>query len=274
MDRILLALRAPPLASLVAEAARLEGLGVSWERAGAPPEEVAAHAARGAPVVHDFQPDPVRSMAWLGVAARLQPRLTVFPLLATPASKVLTTLLQEPVPFRCAGVALVAEHTARELGRRLAGACELNRRRGLALDVAERWALDPLLAQLARRALSAPCPRVTLQSLLADAGVPRRAFVNRARAAGFDPPLRFFQSLRVVRVLARMQDGRTEREVALELGYGSTDTLRRQVRQLLRLTPSRARTLDLDDVVERLAGRIPARLSGNSTSTRTAAPVL
>ena len=217
----------------------------------------------GGLLVHDFAPDPDASVRWLDAIGGAWPALTVLALLGSPAGAALHLLVGHPRRFTCADVVLGREITAPALGDRLAEATRSLGHAAAVRALATGWPLDALLVGLARQAFAladdAPHARdagaptwPTLDALLRTAGVSRGTFVRHAAAAGFRPPLRFLQVLRVLGVAAAVRGGETAASAAARFGYGSADTLRRHFAGLTGLTPRDARHVDGDDLIARM----------------------
>ncbi len=201
----------------------------------------------GAVLVHDF-PDPLRSIAWLDRAYDTRPAFTVFALLAPPASDTLHGLMRTPHRFVLSGMAVAGDDAPSALLQRLAEARNFGGRQDALRAICEGWRLDPVLRQLAQWALLHPRAATTMQGLLDATGIGRKAFVRHARAAGFDPPLRFLHALRVLEFTLLARDGCTITQAARQLGYGSTGTLRRHLRQLTGMAPGAARALGIPEL--------------------------
>lgn len=220
----------------------LSGLSVHVEL----PDPTRLHACQA--VIHDFQPEPVASLAWLDELAREHVR--VFALLERPAGAVLDCIVRAPHSFILDGVALADEETPASLGQRLR--TWLTRSTGGLTDVVVRtWPLDRVLRGIVERELSSPHPHATIGGLLRGTGVGRKQFAARARACGYSPPLRLLHGLRVLRAAALLQDGSTTSEAAWDLGYGSADTLRVHFREIVGLPPRAACALSLRELAER-----------------------
>jgi AraC-like DNA-binding protein len=230
---------------------------------------VAALGATPAPVagllVHDFAPDPPASMRWLDAAAAALPALRVLALLGAPAGAALQLLVGHPHRFSCVDVVLARESSARALGERLVGAARGAQQAAAVRALASGWPLDPCLAMLADRAFAmagaARGDRVggaagwpTVDALLREAAVSRGTFVRHAARAGFRPPLRFLQVLRVLGVAGAVHAGETAAAAAVRFGYGSADTLRHHFARLTGLTPRDARHVAPDELVARMRG--------------------
>jgi AraC-like DNA-binding protein len=228
-----------------------------------------AAARRDAPepgglLVHDFAPDPEASGRWLDETAAGWPTLGVLALLGAPAGAALHQLVGRPRRFACVDAVLARETTARALSDRLAEAAGVARHGALVRALAAGWPLDALLTALAQRAFAmtgAPHadggdggPWPTLETLLRTAGVSRGTFVRHAARAGFSPPLRFLQVLRVLGVAAAVRGGDTAATAAARFGYGSRDTLRHHFAALTGLTPRDARHLPAQALVARMRG--------------------
>ncbi|GLC23652.1 helix-turn-helix domain-containing protein [Roseisolibacter agri] len=209
----------------------------------------------GGLLVHDFAPDAEASARWLDAVGGAWPALTVLALLGSPAGAALHQLVGHPRRFACADVVLGREITAPALGDRLAEATRALGQAATVRALATGWPLDALLLGLARHAfaMTGDGPSwPTLDALLRTAGVSRGTFVRHAAAAGFRPPLRFLQLLRVLGVAAAVRGGETAASAAARFGYGSADTLRRHFAGLTGLTPRDARHVDADDLIARM----------------------
>lgn len=221
-------------------------------------------------LVHDFAPDPEAAARWLDAIGdtlgSTGPALRVLALLGSPASAALHLLVSHPRRFACVDVVLGREITTPLLVDRLAEATRTLGHAATVRALAAGWPLDALLLALARHAFAladgarhardgtAPPAWPTLDALLRGAGVSRGAFVRHATAAGFHPPLRFLQVLRVLGVAAAVRGGETAASAAARFGYGSADTLRHHFAGLTGLTPRDARHLDAADLVGRMRG--------------------
>lgn len=225
----------------------------------------AARGPHGGLLVHDFAPDPEASAHWLDAAAGAWPALTVLALLGSPADAALHLLVGHPRRFHCADVVLAREITTRALGDRLAEAARTMRHGATVHALATGWPLDAPLRSLARHAFALADDAVhasdgaaaawpTLNALLRAAGMSRGTFVRHATAAGFRPPLRFLQVLRVLGVAAAVRGGETAAAAATRFGYGSADTLRHHFASLTGLTPRDARHIDAAELVARMRG--------------------
>jgi AraC-like DNA-binding protein len=204
-------------------------------------------------IVHDFQPDPVASVSWLDQAAGKPGAPTVFALLEAPVAPVLDSLARARHRFRISGVAVAAEDGAGVVAERLERALAFGARTALSDLVHREWRLEGPLAELAGLELLDARPHTTLGGLLHDADMSRKRFVPLARRAGFDPPVRFFQSLRVLRAVTLLGESMTLAEVRDALGYGSPATLRRHFRQLVGVSPDHCRVFSAEELVRRLA---------------------
>jgi AraC-like DNA-binding protein len=213
-------------------------------------------------LVHDFAPDVDASMRWLDALGDLAPALRVLALLGAPADAAVHQLVSHPHRFVCVDVAMGHELTRRQLAERLDEARHAARQSAVSRALTAGWPLDPLLQELARRSYtladaahargdghSVAWPSLT--TLLRTSGVARRTFVRHAARAGFHPPLRFLQVVRVAGVAAAIRRGETTAAAAARFGYGSTDTLRRHFAALTGLTPRDARHLDTTELVAR-----------------------
>ena len=222
-------------------------------------------AARGASVgllVHDFAPDPPASTRWLDAAALALPTLGVLALLGAPAGPALRSLVGHPHRFTCVDVVLARETSARALAGRLVEAMRSAQQGAAVRALASGWPLDPCLTMLADRAFAmagaAHMDRVdrgrwpTVGALLREAAVSRGTFVRHAARAGFRPPLRFLQVLRVLGVAGAVRAGETAAAAAVRFGYGSADTLRHHFARLTGLTPRDARHLAAAELVARM----------------------
>jgi AraC-like DNA-binding protein len=208
-------------------------------------------------VVHDFQPEPQVSFRWLDEAVGASPAgTTVFGLLDSPASRRLGLLLRTPHRFALTGVAVADEIDAPALASELREAFEYGTRMGLRDRIGRCWRLDPTLDRLVEFELAMSKPHATLQGLLREARVGRKRFVKRAKQAGFNPPLRFFRSLRLVQATALLQESLALREVVTLLAYRSARTVARHYRDSLGVTLRQARQLPLDEAIRRLAPTI------------------
>jgi AraC-like DNA-binding protein len=227
-------------------------------------EAAAAGTAGEAPLlVHDFAPEVDASMRWLDALGDAAPALRVLALLGTPADAAVHRLVSRPHRFACVDVALGHELTRRQLAERLDEARQAARHGAVVRALTAGWPLDALLQALAGQAYAladgAPGrgdgPAVTwpsLTTLLQASGVARRTFVRHAARAGFRPPLRFLQVVRVAGAAAAIRGGETTAAAAARFGYGSTDTLRRHFGALTGLTPRDARHLDGRELVARM----------------------
>jgi AraC-like DNA-binding protein len=215
-------------------------------------------AAGDAPLlVHDFAPDVDASMRWLDALGDGAPPPRVLALLGAPADAAVHRLVSRPHRFACVGVALGHELTRRQLAERLEEARATARHGALAGALTAGWPLDALLQALARDAfaLGDGARRwPSLTALLRASGVARRTFVRHAARAGFRPPLRFLQVVRVAGAAAAIRGGETTAAAAVRFGYGSTDTLRRHFAALTGLTPRDARHLDATELIARMRG--------------------
>lgn len=239
----------------------------------------AARDPHGGLLVHDFAPDPEASAHWLDAVAGAWPALTVLALLGSPADAALHLLVGHPRRFHCADVVLAREITTRALGDRFAEAARTMRHGATVRALATGWPLDAPLLSLARHAFAladdaahaSPASHAsqashashatngaaawpTLDALLRAAGMSRGTFVRHATAAGFRPPLRFLQVLRVLGVAAAVRGGETAASAATRFGYGSADTLRHHFASLTGLTPRDARHIDAAELVARMRG--------------------
>lgn len=269
------------------------GTAAATLRAGRRAAELAAEltpglAAGATLLVHDFAPDAEASVRWLDALVDGAPGLGVLALLPTPAGGALHLLVGHPHRFTCVDVVLGREATARTLAERLQEAHRTARHAAVARALAAGWPLDPLLLAVARRAFELAEPGhahgdggrtdggrtdgaraegaraearlawPTLQRLLDDVGVTRRTFVRHATRAGFHPPLRFLQVIRVLGAAAALHRGDTATSAASRFGYGSTGTLRRHFATIVGLTPRDARHLAPADLVGRIRAAPPA----------------
>lgn len=204
-------------------------------------------------IVHDFVPDLLDSLSWLDEAAQAPASPTVFALLETHASATLDALARTRHRFRISGVAIASEDGAGAVADRLSKATTFGSRTWVADLVLRDWRLDPSLADLVRVQLLAEPPHTTLGGLLHEVGLGRKRFVSLARRAGFEPPARLFQSLRVLRAGALLGASMTLTQVRDALGYGSPATLRRHFRDLVGVSPDHARVFSAQEMVLRLA---------------------
>ena len=195
-------------------------------------------------IVHDFRPAPTRSVAWLDGIVLSAPRLTVFALVERPLTPVLDAVVRRAHTFSLSGIAVVPEETAAGLARRFRASARAAHLHDVVPVVGREFDLDPLLHQLAERVLARPGEFRTLGGVLRRAGVSRSTFARHARDAGFSPPLRFLHLLRVLEAVLMIREGGSSADVAVELGYGSEDTLRRHFREILGVPPRTARHLD------------------------------
>ena len=213
-------------------------------------------------LVHDFAPDADASVRWLDALVTDEPSLGVLALLGAPADAALHLLVGHPHRFACVDVVLAREVTPRALAPRLAEAGRSVRHAAVARALATRWPLDALLLALARQSLDqvegshraggGDGGWPTLDALLRSAGVARRTFVRHATRAGFHPPMRFLQVVRVLGVAAAVHRGESTAAAALRFGYGSPDTMRRHFSTLAGLSPRDARHLDVRDLIDRM----------------------
>lgn len=241
------------LRRLTAEALRILGRRDRTARAYAPPEGVARLPADSdAILIHDFAPEPAESVYWLGEVAELNPRLTVYALLDGCVTETLTTFFRLPTRFAFAGVALGAELRPARLARELEDARDAGRWHLLGRVAVERWELDPTLESVVELILRSSVSYTTLERLQEDAGLGRRRLDRLVRDAGFTRSLRFLQALRVLAAVALVQRGYAVRDAAGEVGYGSADTLRRHCGELLDMPPTKAASLPLAEVADRL----------------------
>lgn len=204
-------------------------------------------------IVHDFQPDPVASVSWLDEATGRPGAPTVFALLEGPAAPVLDSLARARHRFRISGVAIASEDGVGVLADRLEKALAFGARTTLADLVLREWRLEGPLAELAGLELLDARPHTTLGGLLHEADMSRKRFVPLARRAGFNPPVRFFQSLRVLRAATLLGESMTLADVRDALGYGSPATFRRHFRQLVGVSPDHSRVFSAEELVRRLA---------------------
>ena len=259
-------LSSPPMVPLVLDASPDARPDVARAMVGALRD---ARGAHGGLLVHDFAPDPEGSARWLdaiGAIGGPGHTLQVLALLGSPASAALHQLVSHPRRFACVDVVLGREITTPLLVDRLAEATRTLGHAATVRALAAGWPLDALLLALARHAFAlvdgaahardgtTPPDWPTLDALLRGAGVSRRAFVRHATAAGFHPPLRFLQVLRVLGVAAAVRGGETAASAAARFGYGSADTLRHHFAGLTGLTPRDARHLNAADLVTRMRG--------------------
>lgn len=247
--RLFTALHSSFLRSLLEEAAQRIGADV---RFGTFWPDLRTDAARSL-IVHDFRPDPSASLSWLDEAADRPVAPPVFALLEAPAAPILDSLARTPRRFRISGVAIASEDGPVVLAERLREALAFGARTGLADVVAREWRLDDPLSGLAELELLGGRPHTTLGGLLREARVSRKLFVSRARRAGFDPPARFFQSLRVLRAATLLGESLTLTQVRLALGYGSPATFRLHFHRLLGVSPDHSRVFSPEELVRRLA---------------------
>ncbi|MGZ8411559.1 MAG: helix-turn-helix domain-containing protein [Gemmatirosa sp.] len=205
-------------------------------------------------LVHDFAPDVDASMRWLDTLVDLAPELRVLALLGAPADSAVHQLVSRAHRFACVDVALGHELTRRQLAERLDEARQGARQAVVSRALTAGWPLDALLQSLAQHAYAmadgAPWPSLT--TLLQASGVARRTFVRHAARAGFRPPLRFLQVVRVAGVAAAIRRGETTAAAAARFGYGSTDTLRRHFAAVTGLTPRDARHLEPAALIVRM----------------------
>jgi AraC-like DNA-binding protein len=212
-------------------------------------------------LIHDFRPDPVRSMEWLDGLGRSH--VHVFALLERPAGPVLDAIVRMRHRFMLDGIALADEETPETLNGQLQAWLARSVGGALCDVVLDAWPLDGILRDLVERELSAPRPHATIAGLLRGTGIGRKQFAAHARACGFRPPLRLLHGLRVLRAAALLQQGSTTTEAALDLGYGSADTMRVHFREIVGLPPGRASAFSLHELAERgrtrlLTSRMPS----------------
>ncbi|MDF1505804.1 helix-turn-helix domain-containing protein, partial [Roseisolibacter sp. H3M3-2] len=192
-------------------------------------------------------------LRWLAAAAAARASLPVLALLGAPAGPALHQLVARPRRFACVDVVLGRETPARALAGGLEEALRHAGDGGVLPALESRWPLDPLLAALARAAYAAADGGAwpTTEALLRAAGIGRGTFVRHAAAAGFRPPLRFVQLLRVLGAASAIRGGATAVAAAARFGYGSPDTLRQHFAAVAGLTPRDARHLDAAALVAR-----------------------
>lgn len=199
-------------------------------------------------VIHDFAPDPAESVREFRGEVEEGRGFGLLALLEPPLTPKLDLLLCGVPALPLVGVLVAGEAGVEWLAERIRWALARSSRRALLEMLVSSWALDPVLTRVAACELTAERPHTTLEGLLREAGVGRKAFVRVARETGMSPPLRFLQGLRVMEVADLLQQGCTTARAAERLGYGSVDTLRGHFRVLVGLTPRSARRRPLEEL--------------------------
>ncbi len=128
-----------------------------------------------------------------------------------------------------------------------------------------RLALLPsTLAHAIERMYRSPLSVRDVSDLAASAGMPTRTVYRHLGAAGFTSPMLLVKASRLLRAYGYARDpGHSMQDVAAKLRYSSHWRLVEHSRELLGLTPRRARhRLDPEQVVKKLLEKICAPASG------------
>jgi AraC-like DNA-binding protein len=241
------------------------------------PQPLADLLSGGQPrlVVHDFAPEPERSVSWLDHAVPAESGTSIFVLLERRAADTLGLLLRTTHRFVISGLALAEEETVVSLRERIEHAVNRERFHDLADQITRFWGLDPLLGALASLAILRPLPCATEELLLHEAGVARKTFARHAQQAGFLPPLRFLHAVRVLAASFLLHQELTLERAARELGYGDVETLRSHFHEILDLAPHRAREFPLPALIARVRDRRgqPAEPDADPFQTRLELPL-
>lgn len=206
-------------------------------------------------LVHDFSPDVERSVRWLRETTATLPSVAAFALLASPASRALSAILRAP-RLAVAGVAIGTEERAATLASRLSAARGSSELRALPALVAATWKLDGSLPDILDAFAQDPRGHPTVHSLLRDTGVSRKTFVREVEQAGFNPPLRFLQVVRVLGATMVLQRGHTTAQTAEHIGYSSGETMRQHFLALFGAPPRVARAAGAASVAEQIRERV------------------
>lgn len=210
-------------------------------------------------LVHDLHPDPEIAIEWLKHVGGEVP-VQLFLLQSRPNSDILSRLLRvDSTTIQFRGVAFLSIDSEQELARRLRSAdrswSDLLIGR---LQTELGWSVD--LSRIAGLLLG-PHPPTTVSGLAREAEVEYGRLRSWVRRVGFETPLPFLHTVRVLVAHALLRGGETVAGAARTLGCGKTDTLRRHFGEILGRTPTEARKLDEDDVLDAIARTTLPRVS-------------
>jgi len=244
----------PALSIVIEQAGRLIDADVRRGSLARSPAELHALPWEDGIIVHDFRPALRDSLRWLDRACVACPAgATVFGLLEAPASSTIDELVRARHRFTLSGMAIASEIGVTALADSFLAAVRHGADARIVSLLRSAWHLDPTLTGLVDHELAAEHTHTTLGGLLRDAGVDRKRFVRAARRAGFDPPLRFFQALRLVEAATLLKESLTLEQIAHRLSYGGSRTLARHFRKRTGLTSHEARGESLEALALRLA---------------------
>lgn len=193
------------------------------------------------PVLHECSPDESATMKrWLCDLAREAPGTRIIIVPQTTSVALMRSIFHLPSGARKQVLDILepGENLATGIVQALSRAAisESYRMAGLLCG-------DEVLDSVALAVLKDHGGHTTLAHALSRAGVSRRSYVSATQNYGWAPPTQHFWALRVLFAHEKLRMGMSVRDACEAAGLQHVDSLRRQFRRVLNLTPSRARNL-------------------------------
>jgi AraC-like DNA-binding protein len=215
-------------------------------------------------LVHDLEPDPCASIAWLEAAVRDRGRLTVF-LLLPPSSVHVAVAVTRGAEVPIVGVELWRPTlTAHELADGLCRCCGDAARACAIWQAIERCPLPAPLRYLCRTALRRAPPEASLRDVLRLSGVGYETARRAASRHGLPAPRRFLEALRLLRAVEELQRGAGVAETARLFAFNDADHFRHSLRCQFSVTPTEAQRLGATTLLTEYRGRWCRGLCGKT----------